>query len=248
MISFILLLLLSFVLVCCLVIKLVKIKLTSKLDTIICVVLPALTLAMFIAMLIECNIRREKDIIILNDLITIVEKSFSTNRIFISNNEKKQCQDSLLYFDEQLNNLAHQDSLITIIYGESPYTQTRISKAKEAIAAQLKRINRLNNLLDTPIQIDSKQQVNNIHMQEPFTKELPTMNFIFSCRNIQDSVVAIQVTVIRSDSIIYTQQYEYNPVNSVTIPHVPGSKEKVELGYIIQKGNKNNYNYIIYGE
>ena len=248
MISFILLLLLSLILIGCLILKMVKIKLTRKIDTIICIVLPILTLGMFIAMFIECNARREKDIKILNNLINIVENTFNYNRVFISNDEKKQCKDSLLYYTQQLSDIAFQDSLITIIYGESQDIKLRITQAKEAVDAQLKRINRLNDYLDCPIKVDTKQQVNNIHMQEPFTKGLPTLNLIFSCRNIPDSIIALQVTVIRCDTTIYSQQYEYNPVNSVTVPHIPQSKEKVELGYIIQKDNKNIYNYIIYDE
>ena len=248
MISFFLLLLLSLVLISCLIIKLIKIKLPRKIDIVICVVLPTLTLLMFIAMFIECNIRRNKDIKVLNELITIVEKTHNYNRVFVSNEEKKLYTDSLLYYKEQLNKIAAQDSLITIISGNSPNIKANINQAKEVIDAQLKHIIRLNNFIDTPFHIDSKQIVNNIHLQEPYTKNLQKLNFIFSCKNTPNTVVAIQATVIIEDTIVYSQQYEYNRINSITIPHVPEAKERVELGYITFENNKYNYKYIIYGE
>ena len=248
MISLLILLLLSLVLISCLIIKLIKIKLPRKIDLIICVVLPTLTLSMFIAMFIECNIRRDKDIKILNELITIVENTHNYNRVFVSNEEKRLYTDSLLHYKEQLNKIAAQDSLITIISGNSQNIKTNINQAKELINAQLRHLTRLNNFIDTSLHIDSKQIVNNIHLQEPYTKSLQKLNLIFSCKNTPNTVVAIQATVIIEDTIVYSRQYEYNRINSITIPHVPGAKERVELGYITFENNKYNYKYIVYGE
>ena len=248
MISIILLLLFSLFMIGCLILKLVKVKLSRRADIVVCVVSPLLALVSLVSMQIECSIRRKNDINTLEELVDIAKNTLSYNRVFRSNEEKKLCIDSLLLFNEQLDEIAHQDSLITIICGESLDVKTRIFEAREMVAAQLKRINRLNDFLDAPISIDSKRQVNNIHLQESFTKELPTMNLIFSCRNIPDSVVALQVTVMRFDTIVYSQQYSYNRVNSVTIPHDPNSMEKVEIGYITLKDSINNYNYMIYGK
>lgn len=248
MISLILLLLFSLFMLGCLILKLVKVKLSRRADVVVCVVSPLLALAALISMQVECSVRRRNDIRTLEELVTIAKSTLSYNRVFRSNEEKKVCIDSLLLFNEQLNEIAHQDSLITIICGESQDVKTRIMEAREMVSAQLKRIKRLNDFLGAPISIDSKRQVNNIHLQEPFTKELPTMNLIFSCRNIPDSVVALQVTVMRFDTIVYSQQYSYNRVNSVTIPHDPNSMEKVEIGYITLKDSINNYNYMIYGK
>lgn len=248
MISFIILLILSFVLIFCLILKIVKIKLPRKIDIAICVVLPFLTVSVFIAMLIECNVRRQKDIKTLNALITIVDNAFSYNRVFGSNEEKRLCRDSLLYYKKELSNISLQDSLITILYGESQDMNTRVNQAKGLVTEQIKRLNRLNDFIDSPFKIDTKHKVDNIHLRESFTTEQPRLNLIFSCRNVQDSVVAIQVTVLRSDTVFYSRQYEYNRVNSVTVPYIPDANEKIELGYITQKGNINNYNYIIYGE
>lgn len=248
MISFIILLILSFVLIFCLILKIVKINLSRKIDITICVVLPFLTISVFIAMLIECNIRREKDIKTLNTLITIVNSAFSYNRVFSSNEEKRLCKDSLLYYNEKLRNISLQDSLITILCGESQDIKVRVSQAKGLVTEQIKRLNRLNDFIDSPFKIDTKHKVDNIHLKKPFTTEQPRLNLIFSCRNVQDSVVAIQVTVLKFNTIVYSRQYEYNRVNSVTIPYIPNANEKIVLGYITQKGNINNYNYIIYGE
>ena len=248
MISIILLLLFSLFMIGCLILKLVKVKLSRRADIVVCVVSPLLALASLVSMQIECSIRRKNDINTLEELVDIAKNTLSYNRVFRSNEEKKLCIDSLLLFNEQLDEIAHQDSLITIFCGESLDVKTRIFEAREMVAAQLKRINRLNDFLDAPISVDSKRQVNNIHLQESFTKELPTMNLIFSCRDIPDSVVAIQVTVMRFDTIVYSRQYSYNRVNSVTIPHDPNSMEQVEIGYITLKDSINNYNYIIYGK
>ena len=248
MISLTMLLLFSLVMVGCLTLKLVKVKLSRKVDLIVCVISPLLTLAALVSMQIECGIRRRNDVDTLKELVTIAKNTLNYNRVFVSNEEKEQCIDSLLYFSEQLDKMAHQDSLITIICGESWEVKKRINEAKEVVAAQLKRINRLNDYLDTPIDVDTKRQVDNIHLLEPFPKELPTLNLIFSCRNIPDSVIAIQVSVTRSDTVVYSQQYSYSRVNSVTIPHVPNSIEQVEIGYITLKDSTNNYNYMIYGK
>lgn len=199
-------------------------------------------------MLVECKIRRENDIKELDNLIFIVENTISYNRVFISNKEKNECKDSLLIFNEQLNNIALQDSLITILYGESPDMKLRISHAKEAVTSQLKRINRLNDYLDGSIKIDFRQQVDNINIHNFYTPKLSTLNLIFSCRGVTDSVVAVQVNIIRGDTILYAQQYKYNRVNSITVPNIVEKKEIIELGYIIKQNNKFIFNYINYGQ
>ena len=63
----------------------------------------------------------------------------------MSNEEKKLYTDSLLHYKEQLNKIASQDSLTTIISGNSPNIKANINQAKEVIDAQLKHIIRLNN-------------------------------------------------------------------------------------------------------
>lgn len=248
MISLILLLLFSLFILGCLILKLVKVKLSRRADVVVCVVSPLLALAALISMQVECSVRRKNDFRTLEELVTIAKSTLSYSRVFRSNEEKKVCIDSLLLFNEQLNEIAHQDSLITIICGESQDVKTRIMEAREMVTAQLKRITRLNDFLDSPINIDFKQQVNNIHLQEPFTKELPTLNLVFSCRNIPDSVVAIQVTVMGLDTVVYSQQYNYSRVNSVTIPYNPSLIEEIEIGYITLKDSTNKYNYMIYGK
>ena len=248
MISLILALLFSLFMVGCLILKLVKVNLSKRVDIVVCIVSPLLALTALISMQVECSIRRRNDIRTLEELITIAKNTLDYSRVFSSNEEKEVCIDSLLLFDEQLNEIARQDSLITFICGESQDVKKRIIEAKKMVAAQLKRNTRLNDFLDSPINIDFKQQVNNIHLQEPFTKELPTLNLVFSCRNIPDSVVAIQVTVMGLDTVVYSQQYNYSRVNSVTIPHNPSLIEEIEIGYITLKDSTHKYNYMIYGK
>ena len=231
-----------------LILKLVRIKLSKRSNMIICTILPLLTLAVFASLLIECHIRREKEIKILDELISIVENSLSYNHVFTSNEEKKECEDSLLFFNEQLNNILSQDSLTTFICGESEDIKKRVNFAKGVVESQLKRVNRLNDYLDVSLKIDSIQRVDNIHLQEPVPQELPTLNLIFSCSNVLDSTVAIQVLVMRDDTIAYSRQYEYNLINSITVPHDFNSKESLKLGYITKKDNKHKFNYIVYGK
>ena len=71
-----------------------------------------------------------------------------------------------------------------------------------------------------------------IHYQEPYTKELSTLNFIFSCKQELKDIQAIQVVIYRDNLIVFSKQYKPETVNSIVVPHIPNSSETIELGYI----------------
>lgn len=246
MVSFVFLLLLSIVLICCLIIKLIRIRLSRQANIIICIVLPLLAIIMFLSMLFECYMRRNSDIKQLDEITSVVSKIKGYNRVFSSNGEKEACIDSLKYLQEKLEGIVIQDSLISIIYGESQDMKNRISKTSNLVVSQKKRLERLNDyLLDTVI-VNRRIRTDNIHIHDLFSTKLRILNVIFSCHNNEDSIIAAQVTIYKNDTIAYQKQYKYKRVNSISIPNEPNTEVTIEVGYITKKNSENILNYCRY--
>lgn len=248
MISFTFLLLLSLLLIVGLFIKLLKITLSRYQNIIICIVLPLLTISMFLAMLIECNYRRNTDIRTLDKITDIVTKTLTYNKVFKSNKEKEQSLEILSQYKERIDEIAFQDTLITIICGRSDNTTKRILQAKHAVSSQMIRIERLNDYLETQYHIDSIKLSNNIHIQEPKLSKSNALNLVFSFPNIKDSILATMIMVSTNDSVIFNKQYKYKRINSITIPHIPNNKEMIKVGYVTIQNNKYFYNYNLWNE
>lgn len=247
MISFIFLLLLSFFLIGGLFMKLLRLSLSKKLNIVICIILPFLTVLMFVAMLVECNIRRGVEIKNLDKITDIVTKTLLYNKVFESNIEKRQSIETLLQCRERLAEIAFQDTLITIICGSSDKMTERIIQTKQAVNSQITRIGRLNDYLDLPYSIDSIEILDKIHFHEPIITKLNTLNLIYSFPNNRDSILATQVMVSVNDTVVFSRQYEYKKVNSITIPHVHDNAEIVKVGYVTFEKNKYIFKYNIYG-
>ena len=113
------------------------------------------------------------------------------------------------------------------------------------ILEQENRLGRLNNFLHEPIEIKESLEIKeSIQYQKPFTEDLSTLQFIFSCPKDED-ILAIKVNVYIDGSLVYSRQYENKSVNSIVVPHSPGTKERIELGYITKD---NKFKYVVYGE
>lgn len=175
MISFIFLLLLSLCLIGGLFMKLLRFSLSKKQNIVICIILPFLTVLMFVSMIIECNIRRGVEIKNLDKITDIVTKTLSYNKVFESNREKRQVIETLLQCKERLAEIAFQDTLITIICGSSDKMTERIIQTRQALNSQITRIGRLNDYLDIPYSIDSIEIYDNIHIHEPIITKLNTL-------------------------------------------------------------------------
>ena len=246
MVSFLFLLLLSIVLICCLIIKLIRIRLSRQANSVSCIVLPILAIIVFLSMLCECYMRRKSDIKQLDEMTSIVSQIIGYNRVFSSNGEKEACIDSLKYLQGKLEGIVIQDSLISIIYGESQDMKNRITMTSNLVASQRKRLERLNDYLPDTVIVNQRIRTNNIHVHNPFSTKLRTQNVIFSCHNNADSIIAVQVTIYRKKTISYQKQYEYKRVNSISIPNAPNTKETIEVGFITKKDSENILNYCIY--
>jgi hypothetical protein len=115
-----------------------------------------------------------------------------------------------------------------------------IYETKALIKNQEKRIKRLNDFIHDTIEIkDSLEVSEEIYYLEPITKELNTLQFIFSC---PEDISAIKSNVYVDDSLVYSKLYKPKKINSIVVPHSPGSNERIELGYI----EKGTFKYLKY--
>lgn len=246
MISFVFLLLLSIALISCLIIKIIRIRLSRQANIFICIVLPILVIILFVSMLCECYMRRKSDTRQLDEIISVVSQVKGFNRVFSSNSEKEACIDSLKYFQDKIEGIIIQDSLISIIYGESQEMKNRISNTFNLVTSQRKRLERLNDFHIDTIIVNQRIKTDNIHIRDTYSEKLKIQNVIFSCHNNADSIIAAQVTVYRMKKIAYQKQYKYKRVNSISVPNDPNIEETIEVGYITRKNREYILNYCIY--
>lgn len=170
------------------------------------------------------------------DKITYYAKYSSNPGLFYTDSEKLTYLDSLKYYDSVLDLFSEISS--------SDLIKDEISRTKNLISNQILRVSRLNDFLVDPVEFSNKYEIEeDIHYQEPYTKDLSTLNFIFTCKqgNLSD-ILAIQVFLYREDSVVYSKQYKPKNINSIVVPHIPNSSEVIELGYI----KKDTFNYIKY--
>lgn len=176
--------------------------------------------------------RVKKDIEVLNRINFITEVSSDMGLFPVY--EKTAYLELLEYYDDELDNYLEEKR----VFSES--IRFSIHETKALIQNQEKRIKRLNDFIHDPIEIkDSLEVSEGIYYLEPITKELITLQFIFSCPKDID---AIKTNVYIDDSLVYSQQYKPKEINSIIVPHSPGSNERIELGYI----EKNIFKYIKY--
>lgn len=169
------------------------------------------------------------------DEITQITKYSGRSGLFYTESEKSSYLDSLKYYEGVLD--SYTKTTRSDIIGDE------ILKVKKLIGDQVLRIGRLNKLLTEPIEFNEKSEIKEIiHYQEPYTRELSTLSFIFSCKHELENISAIQVIVYRGESIVFHQQYKPEKVNSIVVPHIPESNEIIELGYI-EEGTFKYINY-----
>jgi hypothetical protein len=182
------------------------------------------------------DFKRVRETINTLDKITYFAKYSSNPGLFYTDSEKLTYLDSLKYYDSVLDLLSEVSS--------SDLIKDEISRTKKLISDQTLRVSRLNDFLVDPVEFSNKYEIEeDIHYQEPYTKDLLTLNFIFTCKqeNLSD-ILAIQVFLYREDSVVYSKQYKPKNINSIVVPHIPNSSEVIELGYI----KKDTFNYIKY--
>lgn len=182
------------------------------------------------------DFKRVRETIDTLDKITYITKYSSNIGLFYTDSEKLTYLDSLKYYDSVLDLFSEVPS--------SDLIKDEISRTKKLINNQTLRISRLNDFLVDPVEFSNKYEIEeDIHYQEPYTKDLSTLNFIFTCKkeNLSD-ILAIQVFLYREDSVVYSKQYKPKKINSIVVPYTPNSSEIIELGYI----KKDTFNYIKY--
>jgi hypothetical protein len=180
--------------------------------------------------------KRVRETIDTLDKITYIAKYSSNPGLFYTDSEKLTYLDSLKYYDSILDLLSEVSS--------SDLIEDKISRTKKLINNQTLRVSRLNDFLVDPVEFSNKYEIEeDIHYQEPYTKDLSTLNFIFTCKqeNLSD-ILAIQVFLYREDSVVYSKQYKPKNINSIVVPHIPNSSEVIELGYI----EKDIFKYLKY--
>lgn len=248
MISFYLTVILALLLFVGLIIKLCNVKLAKSANRFICLILPLLCIAMFIALMFESSFKRKAQLRELDSMLSIVKNGINSNRVFESDEEKLRCLDSLLWQKQILSKIAFEDSLVSIISSHDTLIENRIRQTDNAISQQIKRIERLNDFYNSELKIDTViQDHGTIELIEPVTDRLTTWNFAFKCNRSVENIVCTYVLILSKDSIIYQKAFVYNEkINCFVVPHKPDSEEIIRAGYIIKNNNINEFRYTTY--
>lgn len=248
MVSFYLTIILALLLFVGLIIKLCNVKLNKSANRFICLILPVLCIAMFIALMFESSFKRKAQLRELDSMISIVRNGINSNRVFESDEAKLRCLDSLLWQKQALSKIAFEDSLVSIITSHDTLIENRIRQADNAITQQIKRIERLNDFYNNEVKIQTAVlDQGTIKLIEPVTNKLTTWNFAFKCNRSVENIVCAYVQIMSKDSIIYQKAFVYNEkINCFVVPHKPESDEIIRAGYIIKNNNINEFRYTTY--
>ena len=249
MISLLLSLALGMLVLACLVLKMKGIHLSRSWDIAICIVIPIVCLLTFLAIVVETSIRRNTNARELEKLLSVVELSLNSDRVFTSNCEKKQCLDSLRQYSERVISIAYDDSLISIVTGQDTCMQRRIVRTGNAVSQSIKWISRLNNICDENIEFTQKEVDDlNIKLIGPGSNKTKVINIAFQIINPQEHAICAYVQVVTPEGKQYSQAFELNSnTNCFNIP-TAGENDKIELGYICQFNNLKIFKYITYAK
>lgn len=180
--------------------------------------------------------RVKKDIEILDRLILIVEVSSNTGLLPV--HEKVAYLELLDFYENELDHYLGEIS--------SDDIRNKILKTKDVIHEQENRIKRLNDFIHDSIEIKESLEIMWEYYQKPaIIKDSSILQFTFICPEDEDSnnVIAIKSNVYVDDSLVYSQQYKPENINSIIVPYSPGSNERVEIGYITKD---NKFKYAVY--
>lgn len=248
MISFFITIVLSVIVLLLFVLKLCKVDFVKRVDFAICVIIPILCIVMFIALFFEISYRKRaegRELDILNNYLVY---TINNTRVFINNEDKKECIDSLKNHLILVNAIAREDSLLSIISGKDEEMTMRILQCKTAIEEHIVWINRLNNFLDSTLTYTKSFDArSNIILIGPSTDELPVLNIAFKLSGKDSEILCTHIEVVRDDTIIYERSFIYNPpINCFAIPYNKSSYDIVRIGYIGKENNENVFKYITY--
>ena len=247
MISIYLTLLLATVILICFLVRLFNGHLTKKQDIIICIVLPVLSLSVFISVFAENRRRRNLSDEQLSFILEAIEYNDKGYRLFTTNQERILFIDSLNYYIHVLDTLAYNDSIASIIVGKDQEHSQRIVQAKRLLSLQQKRYSRLNSFADTSYIYREEENSDNIKLIEPDNFVLPTLNIAFRLRHPEDSIKAVYLEFNRGDSIVYSQTYIPQPkINCFIMPNLFSDTTVLKMGYIAGNNDALTFYRIIY--
>ena len=217
-------------------------------ERVVCVIIPILCTLTFLMTIVEASIRRNTNARELEKLLTVVELSLNSDRIFTSSEEKSLCLDSLKLYAAHVSAIAYDDSLISLVAGHDSCMQRRIAQAENAVLQSIKWISRLNDLHKGDIACSQKELDNgNIKLIGPGSDKTSVLNIAFKVENVAEQPICSFVQVLSSGKTTYSQAFEYKTgINCLNIPSFNHPEEIVELGYIYQSDNKKIFKYITY--
>lgn len=250
MISFFLSLVLGILVFVCLGLKMTGRRFSRTMDIVLCVSIPISCILVFIAVVVESSVRRKANAIELDKLLSIVELSLNSDRVFISNTEKKGCLDSLHFFTESVSMIAYYDSLVTLIVGRDTCMQRRITQTDNAIKQSTKWISRLNDFYVDTVWFSEKEYNDTaLKLIGPGSDSTSVLNIAFKAIVPQENIICSFIQISCSDTLLYNQAFEYkHGINCFNVPYTSKQDEVVKLGYIYQVNNKKVFKFITYGK
>ena len=248
MISLLLSLVLGILVLVCLVLKMTGRRFSRLWDSVVCVILPILCTLTFLMTIVEASIRRNTNARELEKLLTVVELSLNSDKVFTSSEEKSLCLDSLKLYAEHVCSIAYDDSLISLVSGYDSCMKRRIAQAENAVSQSIKWISRLNDLYKGDIAYSQKELDNgSIKLIGPGSDKTSVLNIAFKVENVDEQPICAFVQVLSSGKTTYSQAFDYKTgINCFNIPFSNHPREIVEVGYIYQSNNKKIFKYITY--
>ena len=217
-----------------LVIKIIKPNIRRKWDIVICVIIPILCIIMFIAFFFETSYKRRVETHELEVMLASLNYDTQDYGYLESNEAKTIYRDSLQTYLCRIDEIATEDSLLTIFVGADTDMKERISKCKKALNEKTKWIDRLNDLSDKEYSyFRSEFSPNDIELVGCTSNGKQMMNMAIKIKPSHSEIICVLLEVQRDDKQLFSQSYTIKDgINCFVIPFDSKNDNVVRLGYI----------------
>ncbi len=238
----------------CLIAKLLCVKFNKWQKLTIGIVIPVMFTFFVLLLFVDTYNHRKKELTQLQLVLTALEKSKNSDRIFDTETDKQLFLDSIRMYKKKIQEYAFNDSIHSFFIGKDEKVQHIIEQTLHTLNNQLQRYSYLNTICDdTYFYSEERDASNEIKIIEPENTTLTNLNIAVKLRNnvdvdsIKVMHVSIESEISGQRNILYCQSFKTKqPISAFIIPNHKDKKAIIKLGYVTEKEGKLIFNRTIY--
>ena len=248
MISLVFLIILILTILIAFAVRLSSKSASRRFSLIVCVTLPVLVVAFFVALLFEASFRRAAELHEMDSMLEALKFNMQGNRLYNSEEEKLTYLDSLRIYQSRINAIAKNDSIISLFLGENQEMKERISQTLSTLSNQEKRYTRLNPIDTTEYKLSSSEEcATGIRLIEPDNVSLPILNIAYIQADLTSSTRASVLMLVKDENILFCRFFvPRQGVNAFMFPNLFKEGAELRVGYLTSEAGNNIFHYVNY--